>query len=976
MAPSLLWAVALVASSASGGDSLTDSVKVRGASPAWLPMVVQHRMLSDLVDSTGASSRGKVGAGPADSSRLAIQGTKTIQVGIGGDGGVAMEQTLFLTAKGTLRPGVELDARISDGNLPLSAQGSSASLREVDEIWIDVSTLHWGTRLGDQDWDLSPGLAGGFQRRLRGWSVLWRNDDDRIQGVVGGPAARWVRSAIDGVDGQQEGYALVRNATDARGAVVPGSERVRLNGELLTSGGDADYQVRYLEGRLDFTPRRRIHAGDRIEVEFQAADLDYERTFAGARTQGARGALRWEAWALQEGDQPDHALSYTSDSATDRILREAGDDSLRARDPQGNLIPMARQVGEAGLRGNWGDSTLWIRSDFRGSTLNRNLSSNADPTREGLFLAMSTGSRMGRFLDHGGTGLWTVWARGDHLQEDYHGISSPDTLGAGSSDWIQGEPGLATSQERTTGTGALSWQVLRGVGTWGEAGGQARSDAFLSRGLVRTGVDLDADRQFLAEAAWSRRDQGGLPWEATRTRGRASWPLGDWVPRLEAKSELATPKDTGMGSRWVKLSGEGGTRWNPASDWTLDLSTRLGTEAVGDRRRTDGQFDTARWNGAAGSAKWTPSLGSLDLDADWENRVRRSAERFAWTESDNWLGEATAAAWPIDGLRGTGHWRLSSTAFQPEVPAYDTVPKGTGTYVWDSLLRAVVPSDEGNLRYAGTKLDTSVPAVRANRKSLSGDMEIVPIKIRPGLTGLIADLGGRVHGQWDQTDSVAGLFPDFDDASLEQCPQASSEIGADLWWTHSPHRLDLGWNRRFAVGAYTAGSVERDLVEKFGWNTSLKSGHRLLLSGEHGNLIQREPSYRREEIRWRLDPSVGIRVAKGWEVRPGWLGQWGDGLQDKEAFKTFLNSPYVVATANLPKGIKLRTEGRRADATVDGPSGTRLTDGYPPGRTWRAQAGLDWAWKDKVQANLDWTLRDEPDRPMFQKLSAQARANF
>jgi len=971
--PWLACALGAMAAGPSGADSLTDSVR---RSPDWLPLVVRHRTLEDLSDSAPGSSRSATGVPVADSSRLAIQGTKTIQVGVGGDGGVALEQSLFLTAKGELRPGVRLDARISDGNLPLTAQGSSASLREVDEIWIEVSTRHWATRLGDQDWNLSPGLAGGFQRTLRGWSAAWMDDHHRTEGIVGGPAARWVRSTLEGVDGQQEGYALVRNATDARGAVVPGSERVRLNGQLLTSGAEGDYQMRHLEGRLDFTPRRRIRSGDRIEVEFQAADLDYERTFAAARTRGDRGRLRWEAWALQEGDQPDHALSYASDSATDRILRDAGDDSLRARDSRGNPIPLPRQVGEAGLRVDWGDSSLWVKSDLRGSTLNRNLSSDADPTREGLFGALAAGSRMGRYLDQGGAGRWTLAWRGDHLQEDYHGLSSPDTLGSGSSDWIPGSPGSSSGQERTTGTGALSWQVLRGIGMWSEAGAQQRTDAFLSRALVRTGIDLDPDRRILAEGSWSRRDQGGLPWEATRTVAQASWPLGRWVPRVEAKSELATPRDTGMGSRWVKLEAEAGTRWSPAEEWTLDLSGRQGSEALGDRRRGNSEFDTALWNGGAFKAKWTPALGSLDLLADAEVRRRRSQERFPWTESDNWLGEATAAAWPVDGLRTNVHWLLSSTAFQPEIPAYDTVPKGTGSWAWDSLLRAVVPSDEGDLRYAGTRLDTSVAAVRANRKSLSADLELVPARIHPGLTGLVADLGSRLRGRWDQTDSTPGLLPDFDDASLERSSQANSELGAELWWTRGIHRLDLGWTRRFSVGSFTALGVERDLVEKVGWNTTMERGHRLLLSLERGNLIQREPSYHRLEQRWRLDPSVGVRVAKGWEIRPGWLGQWGDGLQDRDGFRTFLDCPYLVASANLPKGLRMRLEGRRADARLDGPSGTRLTDGFPAGRTWRAQAGLDWAWKDKVQANVDWTWRDEPDRPSFQKLSAQARANF
>ena len=75
-------------------------------------------------------------------------------------------------------------------------------------------------------------------------------------------------------------------------------------------------------------------------------------------------------------------------------------------------------------------------------------------------------------------------------------------------------------------------------------------------------------------------------------------------------------------------------------------------------------------------------------------------------------------------------------------------------------------------------------------------------------------------------------------------------------------------------------------------------------------------------------------------------------------------------------GLRARAEARRATVEVSGSVGSRLTDGYPEGSTWRATAGLDWSWKDHVQAHCDWTLRLEPGKAAFQKLSLDVRAVF
>ena len=935
-----------------------------------------HRWtLAQLEDTSVAVSAIGAEVAAKDTSKLRIEGSKTIRVGVGGTGGMALDQSLQLSADGDLARGIHMKARISDGNLPLSSQGSSTTLRDVDELWLEVWSDHWGTRLGDQDWVLGPGLGSGFQRRIRGWSGTWKPDDAQATVAIGGPAARWTRLTIQGVEGQQEGYVLVRTATSLKGAIVPGSERVRVNGELMTRGGDADYSVRYLQGLLDFTTRRRIHASDLVEVEFQAADLDYQRTFAGTSVLGKIGSWSYEAWGVREADEADHPLSYAPDSSTQRILAGAGADSSKALDSAGNRIPLPQQTGEAGVRLNWGDSAIWVRSDLRGATLDRNVLSSRDGQISGTFGAAQAGMRWGGFKPSDG-GRWTLMTRGEVLESSFRGLSSADTLGSNSSDWA-GDP-LAASTGRTDGSGALSWEYAPGLGVWTRSEAREEGPAFLSLSSATAGLDRGKDRQILTKVSVSRRDDGTVPLDLDRVLATAAMPFGPLVPRMEGDLEIRDSRDASEANRRSSRWGLLGGKWTDPRGWSLDLQGDARVDASDFAGSIPGGVDTARSVGAKGAANWSDRWGTVDLDADWSRRENRVSPRFPWTESGSWIGEATTSAAPLEGLRATGHWRLSTSAYQPEVPAYDTVPVGTGTFRYDTTLREVVPSDEGNLRWVGTRLDTSRPAVRAATRVVGAEIEAVPGKLLRGVRGFVADLGGRLRGDVQQTDSSAALklLPDFSDADLSGSAQAQAELEATLWWTREGKRLEGSWNRRLSMGMTSIGVREREMDERLDWTSTIGAGHRLELLGEHGDLNQSEPGYFRNELRWRGEPSLGIRVVQPVEVKPGYVVQTGSGIQGLIPFQSLLQAPYVALSVELPHGLHFRSEVRRATAEVEGPVGSRLTDDYPPGTTWRGTAGMDWTWRDHVQAHADWTLRMEPDKPIFQKLSMEARAVF
>ena len=302
---------------------------------------------------------------------------------------------------------------------------------------------------------------------------------------------------------------------------------------------------------------------------------------------------------------------------------------------------------------------------------------------------------------------------------------------------------------------------------------------------------------------------------------------------------------------------------------------------------------------------------------------------------------------------------------------------GTGTYRYDTLLRVVIPSDEGNLRLAGPRLDTSRPPVLASQRALSGELELEPKKLFPDLEGLLADIGVRGHGDWEESDSSAGrIIPHFADAGLSQSITGRSELGCEGWWTRDKNRLELGWTRTLTVQSSPLVSKLRDLNQKLHWTTSTTSGHRFELQGTHGDLRDNQPDRLRLESYWSTDPSVALRLLRVLELRPGWYSKWAEGSEPRNSFSATLQAPYASVRASLPHGLSLRAELRRASAQVDALAGSRLSDGFPDGVTWRASSSLEWAWKDHVQAKAEWLARQEPDRPWFQKLSCEAKAIF
>lgn len=957
-----------------------------------IPFAVSRWTDSDM-DSAGSGDalrrdggRGGSAAAQDTSAGLVFSGHKTIRVGVGGDGGVAVDQTLLLDASGEVAPGVQVKAHLSDQQVPLGAEGGSEALRELDEVYVQVRTKRWDLVAGDQDWSLSDGATPGANRRLRGLSTGW-SDGWNARATMGSPHARWMRTTFQGVEGRQEGWILPGPEGRSTAPVVPGSERVTVNGVRLSQG--TDYTLRAAEGVIDFLPRRRISASDRIEVEWQAAVLDYQRSLQAA--QGGSGAsdvdgARWQVWAVRESDDPSRPLSFAAGESEDSALRAAGSDASKAVvvDTSGDSakLPLPVERGDVGFRLGWrGDGGAWdLSTEGRGTRVNRNLASTEDEPLDGFSGAVDGSAKAGEPLSGGGGGILGATLRLRANDAGFSPLSGRRSASeTGSDAWNSGGAEPAGRSWETSG--GLSWEAERDLGAWSEGGLQRDGSVLSSRAAASAGLKGD-ERRILSEMTFARRDEGFRELDRWWTRDGARWRFGWFVPRVEGEAE---DRQAGSGD-----SGVARRRWGAARAGTAfagfdgRMESDVSVESRLDQSDLSGALaeprDSARSRGLRVESRWTDEALSLDGLVDGKE-IETRADDGSWIPDQSWLGETHVAARPRDGIDLDARWRLSLAQFLPEIDVWDTVPAGTGTHKWDSTTHQIVPADDGDLLRRGTRVDTTRSPVRSAQRYLSLEATFEPGRCWPGLEGLLADVGAHGRGEWEQADSSGAtrFLPSTSDAGLSHGVQGRSSLEADLWWARGPHRLDWGVQRDWIVSGastYSPATGTRDLAWKASWGWASPKGHRADLPWRRRDRILTGQDLSRREMVDVLEPSVTVRFLRVLDVRPSILLASGDGHDGDDPMSGTLVAPALGAQLRLGRTGILRSELRRAVASVDGPGGSTLTEGFYDGRTWRASAGLDWTIDRHFSASADWVLRVDPGAEPFQKASAEARAVF
>ncbi len=250
---------------------------------------------------------------------------------VGNNQNAVVNSELDLQITGKLNDKVSIRASIQDANLPSQEGGYSQSLNEFDQIFIEIFSNNWNIRAGDVDLINTKSYFGNFIKKVQGISLggtIQHDSGAKTDVYAAGALVRGVFSKSDfvGQEGNQGPYKLVGPNGELFILIVSGSERVYVNGLLLTRGVNEDYIIDYNAGEIKFNPTYPINANMRIRVEYQFTDRNYTRFIAFGGGNYSSDKLDLGVYIYSESDAKNQPLQQNLSEEQVGVLQAAGDD--------------------------------------------------------------------------------------------------------------------------------------------------------------------------------------------------------------------------------------------------------------------------------------------------------------------------------------------------------------------------------------------------------------------------------------------------------------------------------------------------------------------------------------------------------------------------------------------------------------------------------------------------------------------------
>ena len=348
-------------------DSLHHTILVHyQALPVMFRPEYSLRHLEVRRDSTGkkqtyvASTTASILSEDLFGSGLKKSGSLVRGFTVGTNRDMSLNSGLRLQLSGKLAQDIEINAALTDENSPIQPEGTTQTLREVDKVFVEIRSPNYAVTLGDFNLAVGPSEGGEFgqlNRKLQGahgvasFSRIGGADFDGSVSVTAGTARGiFTTNQLQGMDGVQGPYQLSDQSGQKQILVVAGSERVYLNGELMTRGETNDYTIDYAIGEVTFSSKRLMTNASRIVVDFEYTNEEYTRNVIGASVAGQTlgRAVNFNVSFYQEADDPDAPVNYALTDSTRRILAQSGTNKFKAS--VSGLSPAGQDSGQYILR--------------------------------------------------------------------------------------------------------------------------------------------------------------------------------------------------------------------------------------------------------------------------------------------------------------------------------------------------------------------------------------------------------------------------------------------------------------------------------------------------------------------------------------------------------------------------------------------------------------------------------------------------
>jgi len=271
-------------------------------------------------------------------SELYTSGDLSRGVQIGSNQDASLNSNLNLQLSGKISPQFNIEAQLSDANIPIQPEGNTQQIQDFDRLYIKIYNAKTQLLAGDFMLDEPEGYFLKMNKNLQGiqlkTSIASGGSDERglttrtTGAIVKG---KFNRMKLQGIEGNQGPYRLTGSQGEQYIQVIAGSEKVFIDGLILQRGEDEDYTINYNTAEISFTPKNLITKDKRITVQFEYTERSYARFVVASDNQWKmkKGIIYFNMY--NESDARNQPLLQDLSAESRNFLSQIGDDLNKAR---------------------------------------------------------------------------------------------------------------------------------------------------------------------------------------------------------------------------------------------------------------------------------------------------------------------------------------------------------------------------------------------------------------------------------------------------------------------------------------------------------------------------------------------------------------------------------------------------------------------------------------------------------------------
>lgn len=260
-------------------------------------------------------------------SKIKTSGSISRAITVGNNRDLAVNSGLRLQLEGKVTDDVSIIGALTDENIPIQPDGTTQQINDFDKVFIQLKKDKHTLSFGDYELNHQSTNFSNFYRDLQGviLNLNWKKHQFAASGAVS--KGKFYSNSFFGKNGVQGPYVLTGKDNEQFIIILAGSEKVYVDGELMTRGEVNDYIMDYNTGQLTFTRNRVVNNQSRIVVDFEYIDNNYSRSMVFTSYTGKffKEKLKLSISYVREADNQNASIVSLSDS--DKVvLSNAGDD--------------------------------------------------------------------------------------------------------------------------------------------------------------------------------------------------------------------------------------------------------------------------------------------------------------------------------------------------------------------------------------------------------------------------------------------------------------------------------------------------------------------------------------------------------------------------------------------------------------------------------------------------------------------------